>query len=147
MNPDSSSPLNHSASPSRRDLLAGTGKAIGLSALAGIALPHVHAADNNTIQIALIGCGGRGTGAATNALSVKNGPVKLVAMADVVAAKMNSSYDRLKTQHGDQVDVPPERRFLAFDAFKSAMDALKPGDVVILGTPPRLPLGAVQVRH
>jgi predicted dehydrogenase len=136
MNADSSSPSKDSTSPSRRDLLAGTGKAIGLSALAGIALPHVHAADSNTIQIALIGCGGRGTGAAMNALSVKNGPVKLVAMADVVAAKMNSSYDRLKTQHGDQVDVPPERRFLAFDAYKSAMDALKPGDVVILGTPP-----------
>ena len=53
-----------------------------MSALAGIALPHVHAAENNTIQVALVGCGGRGTGAAINALSVKNGPTKLVAMAD-----------------------------------------------------------------
>lgn len=121
---------------SRRDLLATTGKTVGFSALAGIMLPHVHAAENNTIQIALVGCGGRGTGAAINALSVKNGPTKLVAMADVVPAKMNSSYDRLKTQMGDQVDVPQERRFLSFDAYKNAMDALKPGDVVILGTPP-----------
>jgi predicted dehydrogenase len=122
--------------PSRRDLLGNAGKALGASALAGVMLPHVHAAENNTIQIALVGCGGRGTGAAINALSVKNGPTKLVAMADVVPAKMNSSYDRLKSQHGDQVDVPAERRFLSFDGYRSAMDALKPGDVVILGTPP-----------
>jgi predicted dehydrogenase len=84
----------------------------------------------------LVGCGGRGTGAAVNALTVKNGPVKLVAMADVVPAKLNSSYDKLKTQFGDQVDVPPERRFLSFDAYRAAMDSLKSGDVVILATPP-----------
>lgn len=99
-------------------------------------MPHVHAAENNTIQVALVGCGGRGTGAAVNALSVTNGPVKLVAMADVVPKKLNDSYDRLKTQFAGQVDVPQERRFLGFDAFSQAMDALKPGDVVILGTPP-----------
>ncbi|MCU0228831.1 MAG: gfo/Idh/MocA family oxidoreductase, partial [Bryobacterales bacterium] len=80
-------------------------------------LPQVHAASTDNIQIALVGCGGRGTGAALNALATKSGPTKLVAMADVVPAKMNSSYDRLKTQMGDQVDVPQERRFLAFDAY------------------------------
>jgi len=106
------------------------------SALAGVALPHVHAAENNTVQVALVGCGGRGTGAAVNALSVTNGPTKLVAMADVVAKKMSDSYDKLKSQFADKVDVPAERRFLSFDAYKQAMDALKPGDVVILGTPP-----------
>lgn len=109
---------------------------LGASALAGIALPHVHAAESNTIQVALVGCGGRGTGAAINALSVTNGPTKLVAMADVVPKKLNDSYDRLKTRFADQVDVPPERRFLGFDAFRDAMNAMKPGDVVILGTPP-----------
>ena len=46
-------------------------------------VPHVHAAEDNTIRVALIGCGGRGTGAAANALSTKSGPIKLVAMADV----------------------------------------------------------------
>ncbi|MDZ7640367.1 MAG: Gfo/Idh/MocA family oxidoreductase [Bryobacterales bacterium] len=136
MKPDNPSIATEAIAPSRRDLLSNTGKALGLSAFAGVALPHVHAADNNTIQVALVGCGGRGTGAAVNALSVTNGPVKLVAMADVVPAKMNSSYDKLKTQFGNQVDVPPERRFLSFDAFKNAMDSLKAGDVVILGTPP-----------
>lgn len=127
---------SETGSPSRRELIATTGKALGLTALAGVALPNVHAAENNTIQIALVGCGGRGTGAAVNALSVTNGPVKLVAMADVVAAKLNSSIDKLKTQFGDKVDVPQDRRFLSFDGYKTAMDALKPGDVVILGTPP-----------
>ena len=71
---------------SRRRLLANTTHVAGSSALAGIALPHVHAAGTDTIQIALVGCGGRGTGAAVNALSVTNGPVKLVAMADVIPA-------------------------------------------------------------
>ena len=122
--------MNDPSVPSRRRFIATA------STLAGVALPAVHAAENNTIQVALVGCGGRGTGAAINALSVQNGPTKLVAMADVVAKKMNDSYDRLKTQFAAQVDVPPERRFLAFDAYKQAMDALKPGDVVILGTPP-----------
>jgi len=121
---------------SRRSLLTSTGKILGASALSGVLLPQVHAAESNTIQIALVGCGGRGTGAALNALAVTNGPTKLVAMADVVADKLNRSYDRLKTEMGAQVDVPNDRRFLSFDGYKSAMDALKPGDVVILGTPP-----------
>jgi predicted dehydrogenase len=121
---------------SRRSFLASTGHIAGASALAGVALPHVHAAGTGTLQIALVGCGGRGTGAAVNALSVTNGPVKLVAMADVVPQKLNSSYDKLKTQFAGLVDVPPERRFLGFDAFRQAMDSMNAGDIVILGTPP-----------
>ena len=57
---------------SRRRFLADTGRMAGVSALAGVALPAVHAAESNTIQVALVGCGGRGTGAAENALSVAN---------------------------------------------------------------------------
>jgi predicted dehydrogenase len=121
---------------SRREFFTATGRVAGVSALAGVALPHVHAAQDSTVELALVGCGGRGTGAAINALSTKLGPVKLVAMADVVPAKMNSSYDKLKSAHGDQVDVPPERRFLGYDSFKNAMSAMKKGGVVILGTPP-----------
>lgn len=127
---------NEKVGASRRDFLANATRTAGASALSGVALPHVFAAENNTIGVALVGCGGRGTGAAINALSVTNGPTKLVAMADVVQKKMNDSYDKLKSQFASQVDVPPERRFLSFDAYKQAMDALKPGDVVILGTPP-----------
>jgi hypothetical protein len=66
------------------------------SALAGLALPNVHAGENNTIQLALVGCGGRGTGAAENALSVKEGPTKLVAMADIFRDHLDSSYKQIQ---------------------------------------------------
>ncbi len=123
--------------PSRRDVMKTTGKVAVASALAGIAIPAVHAAENNTIQLALVGCGGRGTGAAEDALSSKFGPTKLVAMADVFADRLSNSYNYLKKFEQDKkVDVPEDRRFIDFDAYKRAMDCLRPGDVVILTTPP-----------
>ncbi len=79
---------------SRREFLKDTGRLAAMSAVvAGIA-PRMYAGENNTLQIALIGCGGRGSGAAVNALSVKQGPVKLVAMADVFQARLNGSYNQ-----------------------------------------------------
>lgn len=144
--------------PSRRDVLKATGGAVAASALAGV--PMVHAAESHTVQLALVGCGGRGTGAAENALLVKNGPTKLVAMADVFKDRLDGSYrtldDRSKVgkdsegskektkgrrRRGDDpltgtMDVPEDRRFVGFEAYKQAMDCLKPGDVVILATPP-----------
>src|SRR5712692_4899925 len=106
------------------------------SALAGMALPNVHAGENNTIQVALIGCGGRGTGAAENALSVKEGPTKLVAMADVFTDRLSESYQTINRQFRKKVEVPEDRKFIGFDAYKKAMDCLHPGDIVILATPP-----------
>ncbi len=120
----------------RRDFLRSTGTLAAASALAGIALPHVHAAGNETIQIALVGAGGLGTGAAGNAMSAQNGPVKLVAMADVFEDRLKASYEGLKGQFSDKMDIPEDRKFIGFDAYKKAMDILKPGDVVILTTPP-----------
>ena len=84
----------------------------------------------------LIGCGGRGTGAAGDALSTRQGPIKLVAMADVFEDRLCSSYDTLVKEHDDKVDVSCEHKFIGFDAYKKAMDCLKPGDVVIMATPP-----------
>src|SRR6266567_5545471 len=121
---------------SRRTFLKDGGRVAGISALAGIALPHVHAAENNTIQLALVGCGGRGTGAVENALGIKDGAVKLVAMADVFPQKLSDSHGRLRGRFAPQMDVPQERQFIGFDAFRKAMDCLKPGDVAILATPP-----------
>ena len=121
---------------SRRQFLKHTGQIAAASAVVGAVVPHVHAAEDHTIQVALIGCGGRGTGAAAQALSVKNGPIKLVAMADVFERKLTGSYDNLKKGHSDQVDVPDDRKFLSFDGYKQAMDCLKPGDVAIFATPP-----------
>ncbi len=121
---------------SRRAFLGDAGRIAGVSTLAGMTLPYVHAAENNTIQIALVGSGGRGTGATENALSIQNGPIKLVAMADVFPQKLSDSHGRLRKRFASQMDVPQERQFIGFDGYRQAMDCLKPGDVVILGTPP-----------
>jgi len=122
--------------PSRREFLKDSGRIAAASALAGATIPFVHAAEDNTIQLALIGCGGRGTGAAADALSVKNGPIRLVAMADVFEQRLSGSYNRLKSRYNQQVDVPEDHRFIGFDAYKKAMDCLRPGDVAIFATPP-----------
>ncbi|MFZ5828734.1 MAG: Gfo/Idh/MocA family oxidoreductase [Planctomycetota bacterium] len=122
--------------PSRRDFLKTSATVTAASALAGVAVPRVHAADSNTIQVALVGCGGRGTGAAANALGVERGPIKLVAMADVFERRLSTSHDNLKKEHSDKVEVLDDRKFIGFDAYQRAIDCLRPGDVVILATPP-----------
>src|SRR5215831_8417472 len=90
----------------RREFIVNTGRLAAASALAGAAIPYVHAAGNDTIQLALVGCGGRGTGAAENGLSVKTGPTKLIAMADVFENRLNSSFNSLKQRFSDKMDVP-----------------------------------------
>ena len=121
---------------SRRELLRKSGQVAVASTLASMAIPHVHAAEDNTIRVALIGCGGRGTGAAGDALSTTQGPTKLVAMADVFEDRLSSSYDHLVKDHGTKIEVKKENKFVGFDAYKKAMDCLRPGDVVIMATPP-----------
>jgi predicted dehydrogenase len=133
MPPQPSHPL------SRRAFLRDSGRFAAVSALAGVTLPHVHAAGSDLIRVALVGCGGRGTGAAGQALSTTSGPIRLTAMADVFAPRLASSHARLTQQFAaqpGQVDVPPDRQFVGLDAYRAAMDALQPGDVVILATPP-----------
>ena len=136
--------------PTRREFLKTTSKlVIGAAVTAVIARPG-YTAEDNTIKVALIGCGGRGTGAVANALATRSGPIKLVAMADVFEERLNRSHDALKSAatrtegsadlwlggfQAAQVDVAPERRFLGFDAYQKAMDCLKPGDVAVLTTP------------
>jgi predicted dehydrogenase len=127
---------SNSGVTTRREFMKTTGRIAAASALAGVAIPHVHAAGNETIQVALIGCGGRGGGAASNALSTKQGPVKLVAMADVFENNLREKYDALKRDFGDKVDVSAEHKFIGFDGYQKAMDCLKPGDVAIFTTPP-----------
>ena len=127
---------NKSGNSTRREFLKNTGKIAAATTLVASTIPKVHAAEDNTIQVALVGCGGRGTGAALNALSVKNGPTKLVAMADVFDDRLQTSHNNLLKRFGTQVDVPDDRKFVSFDGYKHAMDCLKPGDVVILTTPP-----------
>src|ERR1051325_5513257 len=129
--------MNYPASraTSRREFLKTTGKATAaISALAGIALPAVHAQGSDQIKIALIG---RGGGAAKNALSVQKGGAKLVAMADVFENKLNTAFTSLKRDQevGGDVEVDDNNKFLGFDAYKHAMDNLRKGDVAIFTTP------------
>jgi predicted dehydrogenase len=112
----------------RRDFLKTTST---LAAAAAIA-PGVFAAGDETLKVALIGCGGRGSGAASQALSTE-GPLKLVAMADAFKDRLDGSYDELKKQHADRVDVPEENKFVGLDAYQHAIAM---ADVVILATPP-----------
>lgn len=91
------------------------------------------AAGNDSLKIALIGCGSRGTGAAANALDAADG-IELVAMADIYEDRLNGSYNVLSQRYGDgeKLNVPEEHKFIGFDAYKEAM-AL--ADVVLLTTP------------
>ena len=124
----------HRVSDSRRRFLQQSSAAIGVSALAGVVVPHVHAATENTIKLALVGCGGRGTGAVADALSAQGGPVKLYAMADLFEPRLKGSHERLTKQFGERINVSPERQFVGFDAYRKAIDCLAPGDVVLLTT-------------
>ena len=115
-----------------RKFLQTTGTLAAGSALAGVMLPHVHAAESNTIRLALIGCGGRGSGAVKNACEAGGGPVKLVAMADLFEKRLQGSHRALSQAYADKVDVPAERRFIGFGAYRKAIDCLRPGDVAML---------------
>jgi predicted dehydrogenase len=118
----------------RRGFLKTTSAAIaGTSILGGLSVERsAFAASSDTLKLALIGCGGRGSGAADQALSTE-GPVKLVAMADIFKDRLENSLRNLSEKHKDRVDVPDDRQFIGFDAYKQAIAA---ADVVILSTPP-----------
>src|SRR5690606_29043440 len=116
-------------------------KVAGATTLAStLAAPHVFAqagADHN-LQVALIGTGGRGTGAAGDAINGSRYPIKLTAMGDLFPHRLENSYSTLMQTFASKpgvIDVPPERRFTGFDAYKKVMDTLRPGDIVILTTP------------
>ena len=128
-------PTSPKSTVSRRDFLKNTGRAAAATTLAAAMVSPVHAAGSDTIHVALIGCGGRGSGAAANAMSVKHCPVQLVAMANVFPHKLNGSLRLLQRDFRDSMQVPRERQFLGFDAYRHAMDCLKPGDIAIFATP------------
>jgi myo-inositol 2-dehydrogenase / D-chiro-inositol 1-dehydrogenase len=132
MNPSSLTDTNRTT---RREFLKTSGTALAGAALATAIARPGYAAENNTIKIALVGCGGRGTGAAAQALSTQ-GPTKLWAMADVFENRLQSSLANLKPGREKQLEVPPERQFVGLDGYKKAIDSLDKGDVVLLTTPP-----------
>ncbi len=95
--------------------------------------PGAYAAGSDTIKIGLIGCGGRGTGAADNAIHSAQG-VKLVAMADAFQDRLDRSLKTLQEKAGTGVEVPEESRFVGFDAYQKVIAS--DVDYIILATPP-----------
>jgi len=107
----------------------------GLLAMPVLSQANFFSGAGDVIKIALIGCGGRGTGAAVQALRTKQN-VQLVAMADAFADRLNDSYNNIKDELGEnasRLNVKEENKFIGFDAYQKAI-AL--ADVVILTTPP-----------
>ncbi len=130
----------NNSSPSlttRREFLATSTRAVAGTALAAsLATPRAgYASGSDTIKIALVGCGGRGTGAAANALGTR-GPTQLWAVADVFPQHVASSLQSLSGKFAPQLAASKERQFVGFDAYRHAIDSLGRGDVVILATPP-----------
>jgi predicted dehydrogenase len=126
---------NRQSSTSRRDFLRQSSGVLAGAALASAINVRAHAGENNTIKIALVGCGGRGTGAAENALSTQ-GPTQLVAMADAFDDRLQASLKNLGGKFATQVDVPKDRQFVGIEGFKKAIDSIAPGGVALLATPP-----------
>ncbi|MGB3778617.1 MAG: Gfo/Idh/MocA family oxidoreductase [Tunicatimonas sp.] len=122
--------------PARRTFLKTTGSAVVGSALAFGFAPSratAFAPNSDTLRVGLVGCGGRGTGAANQALKADDN-VLLVAVADVFPDRMQTSLESLTQSHGDKVQVDEDHKFLGFDAYQKLIDS--DVDVVILTSPP-----------
>ncbi len=119
---------------SRRRFLSASGAAVagaGLTARAA-AMP-VHVGGSDVIRVGLIGCGGRGTGAASNALAADKG-VELVAMGDLFADRLESSLSSLQhSEHKDRVKVDANHRFVGWDNYQGVIENC---DVVLMAEAP-----------
>jgi predicted dehydrogenase len=124
-------PANTTVGASRRDFLAASASAAALAALA----PHVHAGGSDVLKVGLIGCGGRGTGAAANALNADPN-ARLTAMGDVFPDRIEKSLEQLRGDEkvAPKLQVADDRKFTGFDAYKGVLASGV--DVVLLTTPP-----------
>ena len=134
-----SSETSNKTDTTRREFIhqaaLGGGALAAGAAVLGSQVPAVHAAEDNTIRLALIGCGGRGTGAVANALNTSDqGPIQLYAMADLRENVMEGKLNALQKKYPDKINVTQDRKFLGFDAYKKAVDILRPGDVAMCTT-------------
>ena len=124
--PDSSSVSKRT---SRRTFLKTSASGIAGTAVAGLALDRaVYAAGSGAIKIGMVGCGGRCNGAAMDAMSVDPG-IRLVAMCDLFADRVQRSRTRLKARKPDQVAVDDDHCFVGFDAYKKVIQSV---DVVLI---------------
>ncbi len=125
------------SSPNRRDFLKTTTTAAAAAAGGLGFLPNAHAKGNDTIKVGLIGCGGRGTGAADNICEAAGTTynIKIHALADVFEDHLRNCRDAIRnSEHSrEKFDVSDERCFVGFDAYKKVIDCC---DLVMLATPP-----------
>jgi len=130
--------MSHHKQPSRREFLKSTAWATGAALAGGLGLARsAHAAGSDVLKIALIGCGGRGTGAAANCLNVQKligAEIRLVAVADAFEDRARGSLRQLKKEYPEQVDVPQDRVFVGLDAYQKAIDCGV--DFVVMASPP-----------
>jgi myo-inositol 2-dehydrogenase/D-chiro-inositol 1-dehydrogenase len=121
--------------PSRRKFIQQSSLLVAGGAVAGQLsfARSAHAFGSDEIRIGLIGCGGRGTGAASQAMNTE-GATRLVAMGDAFNYQLQSSLRGLKGEHKDKVDVPQDRQFVGLDAYQRVLES--DIDLVILATPP-----------
>src|SRR5689334_16311691 len=121
--------------PERRDFLKTTGSALGAAIAAGF--PGIIRAQTvtNAIKVGLVGCGGRGSGAASQALAADD-YAELTSVADIDQAQIDRCLKSLKgiAKTGDRVKVEPASQFLGLDAFQKVIE--NKVDVVLLATPP-----------
>jgi predicted dehydrogenase len=121
---------------SRRSFLCRSASAIAAGSLFGrVGAPAVLAGPvhTQTLRVALVGCGGRGTGAAAQALNA-DGNVELAAMGDLFEERIQSSLELLRKEAPEKVKVRPDHCFVGFDAHRRVMESGV--DVVLLATPP-----------
>ncbi len=123
---------------SRRRFLQGTAAVPLVPLVAGARRPQPHRDDPDVLRVGLVGCGGRGTGAASQALKAEDGTVVLTAVADVFPERMESCLENLRNALGEEragrVQVEPDRRHAGFDGFRELMAG--DVDVVLLASPP-----------
>ncbi len=119
---------------SRREFLRTSTAVAGGALLGGLSLARsAHAAGSDLLKVGLIGCGGRGSGAAGNALNADAG-AKLYALGDAFEDRLQGSLHGLKQEYGERVDVDSSRQFVGLDAYQKVIDSGV--DVVLLATPP-----------
>lgn len=121
--------------PSRRKFIKTTGSTILGSTLGFNILANTspYSFNSDTLKVGLIGCGGRGTGAANQAMNADPNVV-LTAMADVFPDRLDTSYNALMKENPDKLKVAEDQKFIGFDSYKKVLES--DVDVVLLATPP-----------
>jgi len=124
---------NDTINEGRRNFVKTSAAAVAAGTLlSGLPINAFGASPQGEIRIGLVGCGGRGTGAAYEALKASPS-VKLVALGETFEDRLNAAYELLKSTFGNQVDVPDANKFVGFDAYQKVIENC---DVVLLATPP-----------